>query len=231
MAECIKRRARDYSTWSFMKRAFGVLFLFLCLPCHQGWAAGPRPRASLTDAVLMAAFPLSEVDSAAYDGPARACIDRYLVDAGPFLRDDRRTDNPEKAIASRRWRLERHMKMIFGPQAEQDARSFAGAVPLGFEWEGMSEGPLREAEYAEMWLERHPRSLLGPFLHLFAAHRCRAGFEAAGREKAGGSLPMAARNYRVHLRAARSAGNKKINCIADDMEALPYVYLPGFGRP
>jgi len=163
MAEWIEKQSEPAGKLPgkyFMKRAFIVLFLLLCFLYHEGWAEGPRPQPSLTD-----------------------------------------------------------------------ARLFAGGVPLGLEWEGMSAGPLREAEYAEEWLKRYPRSPLVPFLHLFAAHRYRSAFEAAGLEKAGDLLPMAGRKHREHLRAARSAGNDKINCIADDMDTLPYVYLSGFGRP
>lgn len=123
------------------------------------------------------------------------------------------------------------MAVIHGMAAGKEAGLFAAGVPLSLEWEGMIEGPLIEADYAEQWLNRYPESAVAPFLHLFAAYRFRAGFEAAGRENAKGLVPITALKYRDHLQAARSAGNKWINCIANDMEKLPYVYLPDFGRP
>ena len=123
------------------------------------------------------------------------------------------------------------MIVIHGPTAKREAELFAAGVPLSLEWEGMSEGPLVEADYAEQWLNRYPQSPIVSFLYLFAAHRFRAGFEAAAREHAKGLIPITAAKYRQHLQAARSAGNNWISCIAEDMEALPYVYLPDFGRP
>jgi hypothetical protein len=95
----------------------------------------------------------------------------------------------------------------------------------------MSEGPLVEADYTEQWLKQYPQSPIVPFVHIFAAHRYRAGFETASSEHAKGLIPNTAAKYKQHLQAARSAGNGWITCIADDMEGLAYVYLSGFGRP
>jgi len=50
------------------------------------------------------------------------------------------------------------------------------------------------------------------------------------REDAKGLIPIAATRYRSHLQAARSTGNAMIACLANDMEALPYVYLSCSGR-
>jgi hypothetical protein len=207
------------------------LLLLLCFLNGYAWADDQRPKPSLTDVVLFATFPLSSLDSSKYAGEQRACVERYLSAAKPNLSTETKTNKEDQIIAIRRWRLERHIDVIHGPTARRDAGQFAAGVPLSLEWEGMSEGPLIEADYAEQWLKRYPQSPIIPFLHLFAAHRFRAGFEAAGRKHAKGLIPIAAAKYQYHLQAARSAKNDKIACIANDMEALPYVYLSGFDRP
>ncbi len=207
------------------------LLLFVCFVDSYAWADDNRPQPSLSDVVLFAAFPLSSLDSSKYVGDRRTCVERYLTTAKPGLFTEAKTDREDQVLALRRWRLERHIIVIHGSEAKRDAGLFASGVPLVLEWEGMSEGPLIEADYAEQWLDRYPQSPIVPFLHLFAAHRFRAGFEAAGREHAKGLIPIVAAKYRNHLQAARSAKNDKIACIANDMETLPYVYLSGFGRP
>jgi hypothetical protein len=195
------------------------------------WAQLQRPQPSLTDVVLFANFPLSSLSPDVYGDNHRSCVEDYLAAARPLLSEEKGTGSQDETIRLRRWRLERHITAILGTETRSDAEKFAAGVPLGLEWEGMSEGPMIEADYAEQWLQRYPSSRIKPFLHLFAAHRFRAAYEAAGREHAKGLLPIVAQKYRLHLQEAQSTGNDKIVCIAGDMDALPYVYLSGFGRP
>ena len=190
-----------------------------------------RPRPSLADVVLFCQLPLSSLNPSDYRGNLRSCVEMYVSAARPSFSKEPRTDSEEKIMSARRWRLERHILVTIGPSGKKDARQFAKDAPLNLEWEGMSEGPLSEATYTEQWLERSPQSPIAPFLHLFAAYRYRAGFETASREQLKSQIPIAAATYKYHLQAARTAGNEKITCIANDMEALPYVYLSGFGRP
>ena len=138
---------------------------------------------------------------------------------------------PEDAVSVRRRNLEEQMVVIFGEKARSEATAFASAAPLLAEWEGMSEGPVGEADFAEQWLTKYPDSSIAPFLNLFMAHRFRAGYEAAraGHEK--GLWPILARRYREALDKARSSSNPLISCIAKDLEALDHVYLEGCGRP
>lgn len=125
------------------------------------------------------------------------------------------------------------MVTILGEKARKEARLFASAVPLMLEWEGMSEGPLDEANFVDNWLSKRPDTSapIAPFLFLFKAHRYRAGYEAAkfGHEK--GLWPILAKNYHETIDKVKACGNPLISCIADDLEAQPYVYLKGQGRP
>ena len=50
-----------------------------------------------------------------------------------------------------------------------------------------------------------------------------------GHEK--GLWPILAVRYKESLEKAMSYDNPLISCIAKDMEAQPYVYLEGYGRP
>jgi hypothetical protein len=147
------------------------------------------------------------------------------------LRSWKPPTGPEQAVAARRRNLESQATLLLGEPARSEAKAFAAAVPLHVEWEGMSEGPLDEAEVARQWVERSPDTPLRPFLHLFLAHRFRAAYEAARREDAKALFPVIARLYREHLAAARDSSNGLIACIADDLQAQRHVYLPGFGRP
>jgi len=211
---------------SFM---YSLLLLFaLSLP---SWADEQRPQPSLTDVVLLASFPLSSLNPDAYPANHRFCVGDYLAAAGPLFTRENDTGNENENISLRRWRLERHINSILGMEGRDDAEKFAAGVPVGLEWEGMSEGPIMEADYAEQWLQKFPHSPIKSFLHLFAAHRFRAAYEAASRERAKGLIPIAAEKYRAHFRQAQSSANPRIICIAGDMDALPYVYLSGFGRP
>jgi len=218
-------------TWTVIIPSCLYALLIVLLVNFHAWAADQRPEPSLTDVVLFASLPLSSLDTAAYRGKQQDCVKRYLMAAKQHMQNEPKPGQAEQNIAIRRWRLERYILLIHGPTSKKDAELFASGVPLILEWGGMSEGPLVEADYTEQWLKQYPQSPIVPFFHIFAAHRYRAGFEAAGSEHAKGLIPNTAAKYKQHLQAARSAGNDWITCIADDMEGLPYVYLSGFGRP
>lgn len=123
--------------------------------------------------------------------------------------------------------------VILGENARKEGELFSFAVPLSVEWEGMSEGPVDEANFVDNWLSKRLETAIAiaPFLYLLKAHRLRAGYEAAkfGHEK--GLWPILARRYHESVGIAKSFGNPLISCIADDMEAQPFVYLKDQGRP
>ena len=218
-------------TWTVIIPSCLYALLIVLLVNFHAWAADQRPEPSLTDVVLFASLPLSSLDTAAYRDKQQVCVKKYLMAAKKYMHNEPKPGQSEQNIAIRRWRMERYILLIQGPTSKKDAGLFASGVPLILEWEGMSEGPLVEADYTEQWLKQYPQSPIVPFFHIFAAHRYRAGFEAAGSEHAKGLIPNTAAKYKQHLQAARSAGNGWITCIADDMEGLAYVYLSGFGRP
>ena len=123
------------------------------------------------------------------------------------------------------------MVAILGGKVRAEAEAFAYSVPLSIEWEGMSEGPVREANFVDNWLKKRPQTPIAPFLHLLKAHRLRAGYEAARARHEKDLWPILAGLYREEMNKARSSSNPLIHCIADDLEAQIFVYLGGHGRP
>lgn len=195
-------------------------------------ATAEEPGLSLSAAVFFGVPSVMEIKQSV-DPDARDCLQKYLkaVPAGSFPAAARAPSWPEGTLEFRRRHLEEQMVIIMGGKARKAAHAFAQAVPLSLEWEGISENPIGEANFAEKWLQKHPGTAIEPFLHLFRAHRLRAGYECAksGHEK--DLRPVLAKEYRKTLEKAESFGNPLISCIAKDMEAQPYVYLKGRGRP
>jgi hypothetical protein len=196
-------------------------------------AAAQAEPLSLTEVVLVGLHPPRELQGSPYRPEGSRCVEDYLqaVSREPRLAAWKPPAGPEQAVAARRRNLELQMTALLGRPVRQTAKEFAEAVPLRAEWEGLSEGPIDEADLAGQWLERSPDTPMRPFLHLFMAHRYRAAHEASLREHAKALTPILARRYREHLAAARGSAVALIACIAGDLEAQPHVYLPGFPRP
>ena len=161
------------------------------------------------------------------------CFQKYLNAVPPksYLFSAIDPSGPEDALKYRQRNLEEQIVVIMGEKTRDEARTFSLNVSLCVEWEGMSENPLNEANFVDNWLSKRPGTPIAPFLYLFKAHRLRAGYESAkaGHEK--GLWPILAREYKRSLVKAMSYANPLISCIVKDMEAQPYVYLEGYGRP
>lgn len=195
--------------------------------------AGPGEFASLTDIVLIGIRPAKALDLEKYPPSGRPCVKKYLDAVGldtPIL-----TFTPpataEEAVLERRRNLAEQIVIVLGEPIRSEAEAFALAVPLMGEWEGMSEGPVDEANFVDNWIDKRPGTVIRPFLYLFKAHRLRAGYEAAKACHEKGLWPILAKRYREALNRARSSGNPLLSCIADDLEAQAHVYLEGYGRP
>ena len=196
-------------------------------------SAGRSAAPSLSEVVLFGICSVTDLDPDNYPRGRRRCLQRYLRAIPPdsILRLQKSPVSPEEVVETRRQNLQEQIVILIGRTAEAEAKTFAVAVPISLEWEGMSEGPLEEADLARQWLERYPATPLRPFLHLFMAHRLRAGYEAARREQAKGLWSILAERYQKEIAMARSSPNELIACLAEDLEAQPHVYLAGFGHP
>ena len=161
------------------------------------------------------------------------CLQKYLkaILAKSFLMIAAGPSGLEDTLKYRQRNLEEQIVVILGDKTRAEAKVFSQAMPLYLEWEGMSENPLNEANFVDNWLLKRPGTPIEPFLYLFKAHRLRAGYECAkaGHEK--GLWPILAIRYKESTEKALSFNNPLISCIVKDMEAQPYVYLEGYGKP
>jgi hypothetical protein len=219
-------------------RRGGALGLTLLVACATPAASPPASAddlwsPSLSEVVLYGLRPASELDPTRYPAAGGACVAAYLraLTRAPAAAQPQPADDAEAVVRARRGSLEAQAVALLGPRAAADAKGFARAVPLAAEWEGMSEGPRAEASGAEQWLRMHPRTALEPFVHLFAAHRLRAAYEAAWREEGAKRAAGLALGYAQQLELARRTSNRLISCVADDLDAQPHVYLPGAPKP
>lgn len=210
-----------------------VFFLMaseLCAPSGPPVWAGPPP---LSEVVFYGIQPASSL----FPGngrPAGGCTRKYLqaLSSRSFLWSATVPSDPEKAVAVRRRNLVEQIVVIMGPKTRCEADAFSSKLPLHSEWEGMSDGPVAEADFAGRWISGHPRSAITPFLLLFQAHRLRAGYEAARASGRTEVCTELADRYRKCLeRAWPYRKNPLIACLADDLEVQNYVYLEGQGRP
>jgi len=215
------------------------IFLYSALAAWLGFGWLEATRAESTDSPALSEIVMfglrspMELDLSHYRPEGRRCVKTYLDAVSPksSLWVEDVPLSPENAVIVRRRNLEEQMVVLLGEKVRKEAKTFASAVPLMSEWEGMSEGPLNEADLAGQWLTKYPDTPIASFLHLFMAHRLRAGYEAAraGHEK--GLWPILARQYREVLDKARSSGNPLISCIAVELDVQSHVYLEGQGRP
>jgi len=196
-------------------------------------AAEQEAPATVSGVVLFGTRPASDLKIGVDSNGRNQCISLYLNTIPPSspLWLWKVPANSEKYIANKRKHMAEQITVIMGKKVSKEAKTFADKVTLYTEWEGMSEGPLDEAKSALQWLEHNPASKLYSFIHLFVAHRFRAGYEAAFREKKKELCLVLAAEYKKYLSLSRHSSNRLIACIAEDIEVQPYVYLPGFGRP
>lgn len=195
-------------------------------------AASPE-MTSLSNIIFFGNPSIKEVKQNSKNKTANDCFQKYLkaIPKKSYLWSAEFPLDPENAVHYKRRNLEEQIVIIMGNKTRDEARTFSLAAPLYTEWEGMSENPLDEANFVDNWLSKRPGTPIAPFLYLFKAHRLRAGYEAAkaGHEK--NLWPILAVRYKESLEKAFSFNNSLISCIIKDMEAQPYVYLEGYGKP
>ena len=221
-----------------MSRVLHYLCVAVCVTAlSSGWClcaeTQPPQRPTLSEIVFIGLRPAKELDPAYYPKEGRPCLKNYLAAITPdsYLWAFEPPSTSEKAMLVRRRVMAEQMVAILGREVRTEAEAFAHAVPLVIEWEGISEGPVEEANFVDYWLNKRPGTPIAPFLHLFKAHRLRAGYEAAQAKHEKNLWPILAGRYREAMNKARSSTNPLILCIADDLEAQPFVYLEGRGRP
>lgn len=188
---------------------------------------------SLSEIIFSFRLSVKDLDISKYPENLQYCVKQYLNKIPPdsnLLKSDN-TSKPEDILSIKRLYLKEQITIILGHEVLKDAEAFANSVPLNIEWEGISEGPLNEANFVDYWLKEKPKTPIAPFLYLFKAHRLRAGYEAAILNNQKNLLPILAKKYKMALKKARQSKHPLILCIADDLDMQKYVYIEGQGRP
>ncbi|ESP63038.1 hypothetical protein SMITH_415 [Smithella sp. ME-1] len=211
---------------------FLALFLFVLDNILIAKVMAEPPKPFLSAIVLFGMPPLKEIKKNR-SIKADKCFRKYLKAIPPesYLLSAAGPSGTKDALNYRRRNLEEQIVVIMGEKTRDEARSFSQAVPLCIEWEGMSEGPLDEANFVDNWLLKRPDTSIAQFLYLFKAHRLRAAYESARACYEKGLWPVLAVKYKETLNKIRSSENSLIPCIARSLEVQPYVYLEGYGRP
>lgn len=205
-------------------------------------AQAPPPAAATADLqgkLYRAAFSsgtgvLSPADLAGVAEPLRTRLATYLARRAAFKSRYKGTpDNIEKLRADAKRRvLERAIvSLIDTPGIEQTAAEFVAAAPIADKWDGIPDGPLAEAAYAEDALKKAPASPLAPWLYVFIAERQRVTFETFENTKNAEGMKTAARKYRAFAERARGAGDPVFAALFADMEGRPYLYIKSGSHP
>jgi hypothetical protein len=191
-------------------------------------------RGRLYRSVFQTAPPyLSSGDIADLPASLRERLSAYLTRRAAFTsRYEGAATGFESAMSdAKRRALERAIvSIVDDSRAQEIALAFLKEAPVAAEWRTVSD-PAKEAGFAESYLQRNASSPLAPFLHLFIAHRQRAAFELAYREKDGEAQTAAARKYRTFVARARAAKDPIYGLIADDLDRQAYVHVPAAAHP
>jgi hypothetical protein len=171
---------------------------------------------------------LSSGDIAQAPEPLRSRLSRFLTRRSAFVSRYQSTPTDVVAIArdAKRRAIERGIVSLIETEGiEQRAADFVATAPILYEWEGMADGPLSEADYAERLLQKEPSTPLAPYLYLFIAQRERAASEAADLNQNAAVSQAAAAKAREFLQKARAAADPIFGLVADDLERTPFVYV------
>lgn len=160
--------------------------------------------------------PRSALDVGAWSGAVRDELREYLRRADAY-----RSSRPPVGIGD--------MAMVDAARANYErllvaiardtgvaalAVAFVDSLRPCYEWEGMSECPLREARFADSYAARHADGPWSEFLPLFAAHRWLCAAEGFDREGQPADAEVSRRNSAERLLLARGASGAMIRAAA-----------------
>jgi hypothetical protein len=194
----------------------------------QPTATSPGPDAPLFSAFLwggtLAPSALQHLEPAVRDAVASRFAGRLAYK--PILKVPPAAKGIERTLASKQQHFEAMLATLSGrPGTGNEAVAVTREVQLSYEWEGYSDGPIREAMKAEEYLGRHPDTVLAPALDLFILHRYRCAFEAATFNKDEQEQANSAAWYRAAWQRARRVQDVVVQALTRDIDESPYVYL------
>ena len=192
-----------------------------------------RPK-SVRDALLFGGFGYSNYEAIA-DAAAAARwqeIQRRASFAMSRLRPP-----PEHAGAIKLvWEKRLHYERLFNAVSvrgglrddelwvAEEAVDFVEGMRPCYEWEGFSECPWREAEFADVWLRLHPRSRFAAYLPLFAGNRWICAADGFDLEKESAKAADARRRATDRLTQAAAGKDPLFALVAKQMLADPRCF-------
>jgi hypothetical protein len=164
-----------------------------------------HPKYTLLDMLVYGAF--LEIDETSYSPEIRAQIDQYQSRYDSY-RSKRSTPTGGEArmVHAAKVRYERRLVAI-STSANADALAFAYVTDLApcYEWEGSSDCPKVEAEFAAAYQKSHPTGPFSSYLPLLEAHRWICTAEGFERESKLAEAMESRRSYGRALAAARQS--------------------------
>jgi hypothetical protein len=160
--------------------------------------------------------------------PLRGRLEKYLARRTAFKSNYKSEADSFETVrvdAKRRLVEQAIVSLIEAPGIERRAADYVTAAPIHYEWKGMPDGPLEEADQAEALLQKDPGSPLAPWFAAFIAQRQRVIFETQAVQKNEAGMKAAAKKYRTYLERARAAADPIFAVLMADMERQPYLYL------
>jgi hypothetical protein len=135
-------------------------------------------------------------------------------------------DRTASYLLEKRRRVERAIAtLIDQPGIELIASEYSQKAVLAYEWEGMSDGPLAEATFAENYLRNNADSPLRPYLQLFLAHRWKCARETLIMEKKKQQASTIQAKYQAQMILLRQDADPLVRAIAEDLDGEPAIYI------
>jgi hypothetical protein len=208
------------TTWSasivgFGLNVFAVAVVLGVLASAQ--AQGLHPKYTLLDMLVYGAF--LEIDETAYSPAIRAQIDQYQSRYDSY-RSKRGTPTGGEArmVHAAKVRYERRLVAI-STSANAHALAFAYVTDLApcYEWEGSSDCPKLEAEFAAAYQKSHPTGPFSAYLPLLEAHRWICTAEGFEREGKSAEAMESRRLYGKGLTVARQSTSLLVRTAANEL--------------
>ena len=171
---------------------------------------------------------LSAADVKALAEPLRGRLEKYLARRTAFKSNYKSEADSFETVrvdAKRRLLEQAIVSLIEAPGIERSAADYVTGAPIHYEWKGLPDGPLEEANQAEALLQKDPGSPLAPWFAAFIAQRQRVIFETQAVQKNEAGMKAAAKKYRTYVERARAATDPIFAVLMADMERQPYLYL------
>ena len=155
-------------------------------PRRHRHSCGPRRRPSpppdLQGKLYRSVFSsgsgvLAPADVKALPEPVRGRLEKYLARRGAFksnYKSEAGQLRTRPVDAKRRLVEQAIVSLIDSAGIERIAADYVSTAPIRYEWEGMPDGPLEEANHAEALLTKDPASPLAPWFYVFIAQRQRS---------------------------------------------------------